>query len=146
MNLLALLAAGLMTLTATPEHLYSEVSAPGESVDAFALRIAPKARDTTKELGSEICGSFQKAGDQYRIAFTTSRSLWGCSIDFINEGEWKATRLTMHTHTEGGGHGFSAQDNKLKLQGYVVSYRAFTKRVGNIERTTTLPLDIRQAE
>lgn len=138
-----LLAAGRPALHVVDlpasEPLYLEESAAGEDLDAFALRIAPRARQTTAELGAEICGSFQRQGDRYRIQFSTSHSPWGCSISFAGEGPWEATRLTMHTHTSGGGQGFSAQDNVHRLQGYVVSARAITKRVGNLERTTSLP-------
>lgn len=133
-----MLAVLLALASSDPQPLYVETSHPGETLDQFAHRIAPRARAQTMELESEICGSFQKAGEQYRIAFSTNHNVWGCNIDFVNEGEWVATRFTMHTHTAKGGHGFSATDNKLRLQGYVVSYRSITKRIGNIEVTSKL--------
>jgi len=135
----SLLALAMLTVANPTEVLYSEVGAPGESLDDFAMRIAPKARETTRELGSEICGSFQKSGSTYRITLSTNRNPWGCNIDFANEGDWKATRWTLHTHTEKGGHTFSAQDDRLKLQGYVVSFHAVTKRIGNLTKTVALP-------
>lgn len=135
--LLALLPVTTLgaTLNAPSEVLYTEASVAGETLDQFAGRIAPKARQTTVELNSEICGSFQKNGEAYRITFNTNHSVWGCNIDFIHEGDWKATRLTMHTHTKDGLNGFSKTDNELKLQGYVVSLYTVTKRVGNREGT-----------
>lgn len=137
MKALAILVS-LVAMSGDPQPLYTEVSSPGESLDQFAHRIAPRARDTTAELGSEICGNFQTDGQAHRIEFKTNRSEWGCNIDFITDENWKATRLTMHTHTPAGGQGFSAQDDKHRLQGYVVSPRAISKRVGNIERTSSL--------
>lgn len=134
-----ILLLSIMSVDGEPKPLYVEVSQPGESMDQFAERIAPRARDTTAEYGHEICGSFQTRGEQFRIQFSTSGSYWGCAIDFVAFEDWKPTRLTMHTHTDGGGQGFSAQDNAHKLQGYVVSARAMTKRIGNRERTITLP-------
>lgn len=132
-------ALHVVDVAGEPQPLHLEVSAAGEDLDAFALRIAPRARQVTTELGAEICGAFQQQGDRYRIQFFTSGSPWGCAITFGSDGPWVGTRLTMHTHTEGGGQGFSAQDNVHRLQGYVVSARAMAKRIGNRERTVALP-------
>lgn len=123
----------------SPTFIAMYTSEPGESLDDFAHRIATRTRDITMQLDAEICGSFQTDGSRHRIQFYTDHSRWSCGVGFGNDGVWKATRLTMHTHTSGGGQDFSAGDNKLKLQGYVVSPRAITKRIGNRERTTSLP-------
>lgn len=130
-------AATLANVQSPSVSLYTEQSQVGESLDDFAARIAPRIRATTVDINAEVCGSFQRNGDLYRIQFYTNNSVWGCSIGFGGDGEWKATRLTMHTHTEAGGNGFSAQDNVHKLQGYVVSLYTMTKRIGNRERTVS---------
>lgn len=121
-------------------ELYQEDSLPGETLDSFAFRIAARARAYTAETGYEICGNFQSYQDRYRIVFGTSNSEWGCNIDLVDNGAWKSTRYTMHTHTREGGQGFSKVDDRAKLQGYVVGTRSITRRIGNMTRTTASSL------
>lgn len=47
-------------------YLFEEFSAPGESLDAFVVRVAPRLRDYSRETGFEACGVI--AGDGARFA------------------------------------------------------------------------------
>lgn len=61
--------------------LYEEISAPGESMDAFTLRIAPQALKQTNKSGHQVCGAIETSEDgQFRIRISTTKSGISCQI------------------------------------------------------------------
>ncbi|HHA2975135.1 TPA: hypothetical protein ACOFD8_002501 [Stenotrophomonas maltophilia] len=85
----AALVAGLLFASAeaaassspNPTFLYEEVSAPGESMDAFTLRIAPRALKHTNKSGHQVCGAIESPQNgQFRIKISTIRSGTSCQV------------------------------------------------------------------
>lgn len=81
-----------------PTPVTSYVSEEGESMDAFALRIAPDAVDQSLSpaVGGEVCGEFRRDADRYVIDLYTTRKLESCNY-FRKRGH-DYTGLTFHTH------------------------------------------------
>lgn len=103
------------------DSLYYEKSQPGESMDAFILRISSRAIDVTEQRRASICGVIGKSGERFSVRFTTSNSWRKCDIDLTNTVlGYKSTGITFHTTTsdEGSQRGFSAENFK-RLGGYV---------------------------
>ncbi len=91
-----ILAAALALAPSTPQQLYSETSHPGESLDAFAVRIAPRAVEESLKVSGEICGEFRKDGDSHSVSFYTVGHQTACS--YTREAGFEYTGLTYHTH------------------------------------------------
>jgi hypothetical protein len=92
--LFALLSMPAFAADTTPTFVTSYTSNPGESLDAFAVRIAPDAFKQS-EYG-EICGEFSKAGDTYSIDMYTIKRWQECSYTRVKGREYIG--LTYHTH------------------------------------------------
>ncbi|WP_329767296.1 hypothetical protein [Stenotrophomonas maltophilia] len=78
--------------------LYVERSTPGESMDAFILRIAPEALSKSERQGAEVCGVIAEgpAGYSIRLSSGTART---CEMDFADiEQGYRPTDQTFHTH------------------------------------------------
>lgn len=84
-------------------YLYTETSHAGETMDAFVLRIAPKANAYTKDSGHEVCAAIRTDGERYRIEVGTSSRNDECELP----GD---TEVYLHTHPINQGMGFSAGD------------------------------------
>ncbi|WP_226426525.1 hypothetical protein [Xanthomonas sp. MWU16-30325] len=75
---LALLSASLPVFAADPlpvkfgqaTQLHHETSAPGESLDTFVIRIAPRARAASVSARAVVCGEIQGRGP-YTLALKT---------------------------------------------------------------------------
>ncbi|MCS3807790.1 hypothetical protein [Xanthomonas sp. 4461] len=75
---MALLGATLPAFAADPPpvkfgqatELHQETSAAGESLDAFVIRIAPRARAVSVSTRSVVCGEISGTG-QYSVTFKT---------------------------------------------------------------------------
>ncbi|HDS1228751.1 TPA: hypothetical protein QEF71_002932 [Stenotrophomonas maltophilia] len=107
--------------------LYEEVSAPGESMDAFIARISPKAIEVTDTRRVSICGAIGQAEGRFSIRLVTSNTWKSCDIDLSDTVTgYASTGVTFHTTTsdEGSQRGFSAENFK-RPRGYV----AFGKHV-----------------
>ncbi|MCJ8005673.1 hypothetical protein [Staphylococcus aureus] len=107
--------------------LYEEISAPGESMDAFVSRISPKAIEVTEARRVSICGAIGQANDRFSIRLGTSNTWKSCDIDLTDTvAGYASTGVTFHTTTgdEGSQRGFSAENFK-RPRGYV----AFGKHV-----------------
>jgi hypothetical protein len=111
----------------TPTFLYEEVSAPGESMDAFVARISPKAIEVIETRRVSICGAIGQAEDRFSVRLGTSNTWKSCDIDLSDTATgYASTGVTFHTTTsdEGSQRGFSAE-NFNRPRGYV----AFGKHV-----------------
>lgn len=95
----------LMPLCAKAEsrYLYTETSVAGETMDAFVLRIAPKANAYTKASGHEVCAAIREVEGVYSAEVGTSGRNDECWLP----GD---TEVYLHTHPINQGMGFSAGD------------------------------------
>ncbi|MFH7600625.1 hypothetical protein WDV06_36855 [Streptomyces racemochromogenes] len=93
MFLTAILA---LAMSATPQPLYTETSHAGESLDAFATRIAARAVEESLQVSGEICGEIRSEGDGHAVSFYTVRHQTACS--YLREPGHTYTGLTYHTH------------------------------------------------
>jgi hypothetical protein len=89
-----ILLAAMLALAPSP--VYTETSHPGESLDAFAVRIAPKAVEESLKVSGEICGEFRKDGDTHSVSFYTVGHQTACS--YLREPGHAYTGITYHTH------------------------------------------------
>ena len=83
------------------QRLFEVVSEPGESLDAFALRISPRLRDFSDESEFEACGVIATDGQGgYGIVVGTNRSHIACANFFLSRlpAGMKATEQTIHSH------------------------------------------------
>lgn len=84
---MALLGATLPALAADPPpvkfgqttELHQETSAAGESLDAFLIRIAPRARAASVSTRAVVCGQILGAGP-YSLAFKTDGRQDVCAV------------------------------------------------------------------
>ena len=113
------LVAALMIASAGPagasEYLYTEVSNPGETMDAFVTRIAPKALEHTWKHNAEVCGPIRQTEQGYEVRISTDGRRDECSLP----GD---TVVYVHTHPRGIGFGFSPSD--YVRPGYLITERA----------------------
>lgn len=125
--LTAVLAAAAVSNSALADavhpstFLYEEVSAPGESMDAFVARISPKAIEVTEARRVSICGAIGREDDRFSIRLGTSNTWKRCDIDLSDTvAGFASTGVTFHTTTsdEQSQRGFSA-DNFKRPRGYV---------------------------
>ncbi|WP_434990033.1 hypothetical protein [Xanthomonas melonis] len=83
----ALLGATLPALAADPlpvkfgqtTHLHQEISAAGESLDAFVTRIAPRARAASVSTRTVVCGEILGAGPYSLTLKTDGQQDW-CEV------------------------------------------------------------------
>lgn len=81
---------------ATPSFVYTETSAAGETLDAFAKRIAKRAVKESLVIGGEICGEFRIVGELVAMDFYTIHDQHRCS--YLRVAGETYNRLTYHTH------------------------------------------------
>lgn len=76
-------------------------SAQGESLDAFAMRVAPWFRNFTATSSFEACGRVGRSADgQFSIVITTSHAQVGCAnANMFLEG-FEDTGETIHSHPQ----------------------------------------------
>lgn len=92
----------LIALTAL-SPIFSEISLPNESLDAFALRIAPTAIHETKSRNASTCGAFKRMDNGlYEITVATEGKTRRCTIPNAS-----GSAGTFHTRTSVNGKGFS---------------------------------------
>jgi hypothetical protein len=68
----------------------------GESMDDFALRIAPTAVSESMRLSNEMCGEFRRQGNVLALDLYSIRRLRHCSYRRLSAHDY--TGLTFHTH------------------------------------------------
>lgn len=106
-------AARTMTAAELPyEHVSDQVSQPGETKQAFLLRMAPVLREWANQTGMEACAEIGASDDgRYGLVVGTNHSHLGCVIDpnRVLPG-MHATNETIHTHGRGNAFSPNAAD------------------------------------
>lgn len=93
------------------QHLFTETSAPGESLDAFILRVSPRLRDYTAATGFEACGVLASDGERFGVVIGTNHGHTAC-VNFpskVPEG-MAFTGQTLHNHAEERAYRANAMD------------------------------------
>ncbi|MBB5673748.1 hypothetical protein [Xanthomonas arboricola] len=62
-------------------HLSIELSQPGESMDDFILRIAPKLNKLTADLRAEVCGTIRTEQGQHAVDIRTYHHRYSCFVE-----------------------------------------------------------------
>lgn len=106
-------------------YLYTEVSKPGETMDAFVLRIAPKANAYTKGSGHEVCAAIRESDGIYWAKIGTSGRNDECWLP-------ADTEVYLHTHPINQGMGFSAGD--YVRPGYLITQVGVKFQDGKVKR------------
>lgn len=73
------IAADTAVIHARTVDLYQEQSSPGESMDAFVVRIAPRAVEVSKSARATVCGQVVGSGP-YLIKVKTDGFLSTCDL------------------------------------------------------------------
>jgi len=94
------------------QELFSAVSLPAETQDAFVVRIAPRMYAYTQKSGHEVCGALRFDGHQYSITVESSGRNDECALP----GD---TQMYVHTHPINQGFHFSKDD--YVLPGYLIA-------------------------
>jgi len=98
------------------QRLFEVVSEPGESLDAFALRIGPRLRAYSDETGYEACGVLATDGELFGVVIGSNRAHIACAnFNAFRPGGMKPTGQTIHSHGVDGR--FHANRNDVALQG-----------------------------
>lgn len=82
------------------QHLFTARSEPGESLDAFMVRIGSRLRDWTRAEGFEACAAIASDGERFGVVVGTNRGHTVC-VNFhakVPVG-MTATGQTVHSHT-----------------------------------------------
>ncbi|KAF1704968.1 hypothetical protein [Pseudoxanthomonas kaohsiungensis] len=92
--------AGLGSIDYQP--LFEAVSEPGETLDAFVIRVAPRLVAYSDTTGFEACGVLASNGDRFGLAVGTNRSHVACA-SFRNKvpAGMVSTAETVHSHGKG---------------------------------------------
>lgn len=98
------------------QRLFEVVSEPGESLDAFALRIGPRLRAYSDSTGFEACGVLATDGQRFGAVVGSNRAHIACANfeAFVPAG-MKPTGQTLHSH--GNDRPSRANKNDLALMG-----------------------------
>lgn len=96
------------------QHLFTTTSQPGESMDAFVLRIAPRLREFSDAMGFEACGVMATDGERFGAVIGTNRAHAACgsAVEFVPDG-MKATGETIHSHRQAGTYRANENDSTL---------------------------------
>lgn len=96
------------------QRLFTETSQEGESLDAFAARIAPRIRAYSDATGFEACGVLATDGTRFGVVMGSNRAHIACAnfSSFVPKG-MKATNETIHSH--GTDVSFTANRNDKAL-------------------------------
>lgn len=110
------------------QHLFTETSQPGESMDAFALRLGPRLRQFSDETGFEACGVLATDGERFGVVVGSNRSHIACA-NFHSKvpAGMRATGQTIHSH--GKERGVRANRNDLALNGEIGHGQGGIRRV-----------------
>lgn len=124
-----IIAAILLTLSfsasAESTYLYTEVSQPGETMDAFVVRISARANAHTKATGHEVCSAIRSDGNFLKIDMNSSGRNDECELP-------ADTEVYFHTHPINQGMGFSAGD--YVLPGYLSTLSGIKFQDGKVKR------------
>jgi hypothetical protein len=92
--LTALSLAACQVHAAEPRLVAEYTALPGESMDAFALRISPAAQELSYAQSNEVCGEFRWENDRFAIALYSIDRLKSCAYVSRSTG----TGVSYHTH------------------------------------------------
>lgn len=109
---LAFLMGMAFTASAESTYLYTEVSQPGETLDAFVVRIARKAEMESRKANAEVCGAISEQDNRYQVSMQTKGSNIQCTVAHSDSD------YLIHTHLDYMGSRFSPADYSHK--GYMV--------------------------
>lgn len=121
----AIFLALSFSASAESTYLYTEVSQPGETMDAFVVRISARANAHTKATGHEVCGAIRTDGDSLKVEMTSSGRNDECELP----GD---TEVYFHTHPINQGMGFSAGD--YVRPGYLSTVAGVKFQDGKVKR------------
>lgn len=107
-------ASGDSTTSPQAISLFQENSSPGESVEAFVLRISYRISKETDRINAELCAVIVDEGDRYRVDVRTMRKLTSCDVP-------KGDFVTVHSHPRIATPEFSQSD--YETPGYLVHGR-----------------------
>lgn len=99
------------------QQLFEAVSEPGEALDAFMLRVAPRLRAYSDATGYEACGVIARNDQgQYGVVVGTNHAHIACvNLSRIVPAGMRATGETIHSH--GGDRAVAASKVDLQLMG-----------------------------
>ncbi len=81
------------------EHLFTDTSEPGESMDAFAARLGPRLRQFSDATGFEACGVIASEGQRFGAVIGTNRSRIACANFHAKVPQgMTSTGETIHSH------------------------------------------------
>ena len=107
------------------QRLFEAVSEPGETLDAFVLRISPRLRAYSDETGFEACGVLASDGARFGIVVGSNRAHIACAnFDAFVPTGMKPTGQTLHSH--GNDRPSRANKNDLALMGQQLAVQGGT--------------------
>lgn len=128
------LSSSAIAAEAQGTQVYEETSTPGESLDAFMTRVAPRALATTHKRDEALCGLIAKTdSDQFSLRMVSTGSPWKCTLDkssLAPGAQW--TGLVFRTHTLRADDEWTSSD--MANPGYLVTEHKLTYRNKNIWR------------
>ena len=100
----------------TYQRLFEAVSEPGETLDAFVLRVSPRLRAFSDETGFEACGVLSSDGERFGVVVGTSHAHIACiNFSVYRPAGMTSAKKTLHSH---GGQGkFKPNKADMALQG-----------------------------
>lgn len=98
------------------QQLFEVLSEPGESLDAFALRVGPRLRAYSDQTGFEACGVLATNGERFGVVIGTNHAHVAC-VNFSSKvpAGFQPTMETIHSH--GGEKTFAASATDVLLLG-----------------------------
>lgn len=106
----------------TYQRLFEAVSEPGETLDAFVLRVSPRLRAFSDETGFEACGVLSSDGERFGVVVGTSHAHIACiNFSVYRPAGMTSAKKTLHSHGSEGK--FKPNRADLALQGQHMSGR-----------------------
>lgn len=102
-------------------EVFQELSAPGESLDAFALRVGPRLRAYSDETGFEACGAFAKdESGRWGIVVGSNQSHIACAV-LRNKVPAGMRAVVESIHSHGVNRAVRANKSDLALMGQALA-------------------------
>lgn len=98
------------------QHLFTAISEPGESMDHFAFRLAPRLREFSDATGFEACGVIATDGERFGAVIGSNHAHIACA-NFSSKVPAGMEPTTQTIHSHGTDQQFSANRNDKALQG-----------------------------
>lgn len=120
----AILLALSFSASADSTYLYTEVSQPGEAMDAFVVRVAPRAVEYTLKNSVEVCGMIELDASEIKLKIVSDHQNNSCTIPVPEN----SVGITFHTHPSRNAFKFHNQDFNVK--GYLGTARGVRYQEG----------------